>query len=140
MRSLVRIPLYILLSCVVLILAQCSPKGSDELVKEGIEYSKQGQYDKALEAFLQAVERDPKNPEAFYGLGGIYNYKNRHREAAEAFKTTIRLDPTHFNARYSLGFTYEKLDEPELAKKEYARYQSLKQRFETLVEKEQEKH
>ncbi|KMP10978.1 hypothetical protein UR09_00280 [Candidatus Nitromaritima sp. SCGC AAA799-A02] len=139
MRSPAPIPFYAFLACAVLILSQCSSKSSDELVREGIEYTNQGEYDRALEAFLNATGKDPKNPQAFYGLGGIYNYQNRHQEAVEAFKTTIRLDPTHFNARYSLGFTYEQLGRKELAQKEFARYKSLKQRFETLVDKEQEK-
>jgi hypothetical protein len=48
----------------------------------------------------------------------------------------IKLDPTHFNARYSLGFTYEKLGKLELAEIEYARYNSLKKRFKSMLTKE----
>ena len=127
---------YVLIILIVLISAQCSSKNSTELVKEGIELSKKGQYDNALDAFLKATELNPKNSGAFYGLGGIYNYQNKHKKAAQAFKTVIKLDPTHFNARYSLGFTYEKLGKPEQAKKEFHRYRSLKKRFENMIEKE----
>ena len=140
MRSPVQTLLYVFLTCLALILTQCSSKGSDEYVKEGIDYSNQGQYDKAFDAFLTATRVDPKNPAAFYGLGGIYNYRTQHKQAVEAFKATIQLDPTHFNARYSLGFTYEKLGEKELAREEYARYHSLKKRFENLAQKEQDNH
>lgn len=129
-------PPYVLIALTILISAQCSSKNSAELVNEGIELSKKGQYDKALDAFLKATELNPKNPDAFYGLGGIYNYQNKHKEAAQTFKTVIRLDPTHFNARYSLGFTYEKLGKPEQAKKEFQRYRSLKKRFENMIGKE----
>ena len=110
------------------------------MVKEGVELSKKGHYDKALDAFLKATELNPKNPDAFYGLGGIYNYQNKHKEAAQTFETVIKLDPTHFNARYSLGFTYEKLGKPELAQKEFDRYHSLKKRFSAILEKEQLKN
>ena len=123
----------------ILMLVQCSSKNSSELVKEGIELSKKGSYDKAFDAFLKATELNPKNPDAFYGLGGIYNYQNKHEEAAQAFKMVIKLDPTHFNARYSLGFTYEKLGKLELAKIEFERYRSLKKRFETITTKGQQK-
>ncbi len=140
MRSPVHTLLYAFLICLALILTQCSSKGSDEYVKEGIDYSNQGQYDKAFDAFLTATRVGPKNPAAFYGLGGIYNYRNQHKQAVEAFKATTQLDPSHFNARYSLGFTYEKLGEKELAREEYARYHSLKRRFESLVQKELENH
>ena len=124
----------------IMMSAQCSSKNSDELVNEGIELSKKGYYDEALDAFLKATELNPKNPNAFYGLGGIYNYQNKHKEAEKTFKTVIKLDPTHFNARYSLGFTYEKLGKPEQAKKEFERYHNLKKRFQSMVEKEQKKH
>ena len=128
---------YFLIILTVLMTAQCSSKNSTELVNEGIELSKKGHYDKALDIFLKATKLDPKNPDAFYGLGGIYNYQNKHKEAAQTFETVIKLDPTHFNARYSLGFTYEKLGKPELAQKEFDRYHSLKKRFSAILEKEQ---
>jgi len=131
---------YSLLILTILISAQCSSKNSAELVKEGVELSKKGHYNKALDAFLKATELNPKNPDAFYGLGGIYNYQNKHNEAAQTFKIVIKLDPTHFNARYSLGFTYEKLGKLEQAKKEFERYHSLKKRFKTMVKKEEIKH
>ena len=131
---------YFLITLTVLMIAQCSSKNSTELVNEGIELSKKGHYDKALDIFLKATKLDPKNPDAFYGLGGIYNYQNKHKEAVQTFETVIKLDPTHFNARYSLGFTYEKLGKLEQAKKEFDRYHSLKTRFEMMAKKEKIKH
>ena len=140
MNSPSRALCYSLMILTILVSIQCSSKNSAELVKEGIELSKKGHYDKALDAFLKATELNPKNPDAFYGLGGIYNYQNKHKKAAQTFQTVIKLDPTHFNARYSLGFTYEKLGKLELAKKEFERYRNLKKRFEIMIEKEQKKH
>ena len=140
MSTLRNILSYASMVLALFVLVQCSSKNSAELVKEGIELSKKGSYDKASDAFLKATELNPKNPDAFYGLGGIYNYQNKHNEAAQTFKIVIKLDPTHFNARYSLGFTYEKLGKLEQAKKEFERYHSLKKRFETMVKKEKIKH
>ena len=105
------------------------------MAREGTEFSKKGAYGKSFDAFLKATELDPKNVDAFYGLGGIYNYQNDHEKAVQAFKTVIKLDPTHFNARYSLGFTYEQLGKTELAKIEFERYHSLKKRFESMITK-----
>lgn len=139
MRSSKRLLICFLMLLMALLLTQCSSKTSDEWVKEGIKLSEQGDYESAFDAFLKATELDPKNPKAFYGLGGLYNYRNQHESAAQAFQTVIKLDPTHFNARYSLGFTYEKLGQPELAKPEFARYHSLKKRFEAMIAKKQEK-
>ena len=116
--------------------SKCSSKSSDELVQEGTKHSEKGAYDKSFDSFLKATKLDPENVNAFYGLGGIYNYRNEYEKAIQAFKTVIKLDPTYFNARYSLGFTYEKIGKPELAEKEYERYNSLKKRFESMLTKE----
>ena len=136
MHSSNRILSFSIIIFVVLTTGQCSSKNSDELVKEGIKHSEKGDYDKSFDAFLKATKLDPKNVNAFYGLGGIHNYRDEHEKAAQAFKTVIKLDPTHFNSRYSLGFTYEELGKPELAKIEYERYRSLKKRFESMITKE----
>ena len=136
MHSPNRILSFSLIIFVLLITGQCSSKSSDELVQEGTKHSEKGAYDKSFDSFLKATKLDPKNVNAFYGLGGIYNYRNEYEKAVQAFKTVIKLDPTHFNARYSLGFTYEELGKLELAKLEYERYRSLKKRFEFMITKE----
>ena len=136
MCSSSRILSFSIIIFVFLVTGHCSSENSDELVKEGIKHSEKGAYDKSFDSFLKATELDPKNANAFYGLGGIYNYRNEYEKAVQAFKSVIKLDPTHFNARYSLGFTYEKLGKLELAEIEYARYNSLKKRFESMLTKE----
>ena len=136
MHSPNRVLSFSIIIFVLLVTGQCSSKSSDELVQEGTKHSEKGAYDKSFDSFLKATKLDPKNVNAFYGLGGIYNYRNEHERAVQAFKTVIKLDPTHFNARYSLGFTYEKLRKPELSEIEYARYNSLKKRFESMLTKE----
>ena len=136
MHSPNRILSFSLIIFVLLVTGQCSSKSSDELVQEGTKHSEKGAYDKSFDSFLKATKLDPKNVNAFYGLGGIYNYRNEYEKAVQAFKTVIKLDPTHFNARYSLGFTYEALGKLELAKLEYERYRSLKKRFEFMITKE----
>ena len=136
MHSPNRILSFSIIIFVLLVTGQCSSKSSDELVQEGTKHSEKGAYDKSFDSFLKATELDPKNANAFYGLGGIYNYRNEYEKAVQAFKTVIKLDPTHFNARYSLGFTYEALGKLELAKLEYERYRSLKKRFEFMITKE----
>ena len=136
MHSPNRILSFSLIIFVLLVTGQCSSKSSDELVQEGTKHSEKGAYDKSFDSFLKATKLDPKNVNAFYGLGGIYNYRNEYEKAVQAFKSVIKLDPTHFNARYSLGFTYEKLGKLELAEIEYARYNSLKKRFKSILTKE----
>lgn len=118
------------------ILPQCSEKGSDQYVTEGIEYTNLQRYDEAIHSFQKAIETNPKNARAYYGLGGIYNYKKMYPQAEEAFQTVIRLDPVHYDAFYSLGFTYETMGDKENAEKNYRRYRELKEKMDVLLEKE----
>ncbi len=130
----------ILVSLAFLMFSQCAEKTSDEYVKEGIAHTEHEEYEEALESFLNAVRKNPNNPEAFYSLGGIYNYNKTYEEAAEAFRTVIQLDPVHFNAYYSLGYTYEQLNRQDDAEKQFRRYRELKKKFDALLKTEQEKH
>ncbi len=149
-----------------LILTQCGEKTSAQYVQEGIEYSKQGRYHSAGESFLKAVEKDPKNIDGHYGLGGIYNLEKKYGDAEKAFKSAIQLDPTHYNAWYSLGYTYELMGDSgcqalamlkgyekyrkaedsecqalvmflaEAAEKSYEKYRRLKGKMDSIMNKE----
>ena len=120
-----------------LILTQCGEKKTAQTyVQEGIEYSNQGQFDKAGESFLNAVNEDPKNLEGHYGLGGIYNLEKKYSDAEKAFKSAIQLDPTHYNSWYSLGYTYELMGNKEDAEKSYEKYRRLKGQMDSIMNKE----
>ena len=131
-----------LLKCITIILiglnlTQCGEKKTAQnYVQEGIEYSNRGQFDKAGESFLKAVEEDPNNLEGHYGLGGIYNLQKRYSDAEKAFKASIQLDPTHFNSWYSLGYTYELMGNNKDADKCYDKYRRLKGEMDSIMDKE----
>ncbi|MCW5797641.1 MAG: ankyrin repeat domain-containing protein [Nitrospira sp.] len=65
---------------------------------EGIAFQKQGQIDKALFAYAEALNLDPDDHEAYYGRGTALLQKDAPDEALIAFHATIRLDPTYINA------------------------------------------
>jgi tetratricopeptide (TPR) repeat protein len=117
-----------------IMLTQCGEqKSSQYYVQEGINYSNLEQYDKAEKSFSKAIEKDPKNISAHYGLGGIYNLKKKYADAEKAFKSSIQLDPTYYNAWYSLGYTYELMDKKEDAEKSYEQYHRLKSKIDSLM-------
>ncbi|MBT3924138.1 MAG: tetratricopeptide repeat protein [Nitrospina sp.] len=119
-----------------MILTQCTDLSSAEYVQEGIEHSKQGQYNSAKTSFLKAIEKNPKNIDGHYGLGGIYNLEKKYLEAEKAFKSAIQLDPTHVNTWYSLGYTYELMGKEEEAKKSFEKYHRLKKKMDSILNKE----
>lgn len=127
-----------LLLVLTLLLPQCTDKNSGDLVQEGIHYTDQENYSKAMESFLRAIAKDSKNARAHFALGGIYNYQKQHEKAVDAFRTAINLDPAYYDAHYGLGYTYDLLGKTEEAKEEYQRYQDLKTKLDALVKKEEE--
>ncbi len=124
------------IACLLLILPQCSDKNSSDYVKEGLQYIEEQNFQRAETSFKQALSKNPKNPEAFYGLGGIYNAQGRYPEAEESFKKALRNDPTHVDAHYSLGYTYEQMGKTELAEKHFAMYKRLKAKYADIMNKE----
>jgi Flp pilus assembly protein TadD len=121
------------------VLPQCAEKTGADYVRDGIEYTHREDYPKAVESFLKAIDKNPKDPEAYVGLGGIYNQKKMFADALTAFETAIRLDPTHADAYYSLGYTHEMLGNREAAELNYEKSRAFKKRLDDLIEKEREK-
>lgn len=65
---------------------------------EGIAFQKQGQIDKALFAYAEALNLDPDDHEAYYGRGTALLQKDAPDEALIAFHAAMRLNPTYINA------------------------------------------
>lgn len=62
-----------------------------------------GDRQKAFVAFQKAVQLNPKNKEAHYGLGHIYALQGKLVQAEEEFKTAIQIDDSYSEAHTYLG-------------------------------------
>ncbi len=122
----------------LMILPQCTEKSSRDYVQEGLKYTENQEYSKAEEAYLRAIEKNPKNPDGYYGLGGIYNYQKKYDKAVETFRKVIELDPIHYNAYYSLGYSYESMGKKEEAEIQYSASRRLKRKMEEIKKKNRE--
>lgn len=122
----------------LMILPQCTEKSSRDYVQEGLKYTENQEYSKAEEAYLRAIEKNPKNPDGYYGLGGIYNYQKKYDQAVETFRKVIELDPIHYNAYYSLGYSYESMGKKEEAEIQYSASRRLKRKMEEIQKKNRE--
>jgi tetratricopeptide (TPR) repeat protein len=65
-----------------------------------------GLYNKAIEAYKQAIRIKPDLAEAYNNLGAAYGNLGRHTEAVEACKQAIRIKPDDAEAHYNLGKAY----------------------------------
>ena len=96
---------------VTLVISTLGQSRSDEareaeavaLTNLGFNYSKSGQYTKAIELLSRAIQLKPDLAEAHYFLGATYNNMDRHREAIEEFKESIRLKPGWADPYSGLG-------------------------------------
>ena len=62
---------------------------SQEAVSRGVEYAKTGSYDAALEAYLQALELCPQNPDALVAAGAAHANQKDFQQAMHYFDKAL---------------------------------------------------
>ncbi|CAG8518103.1 9391_t:CDS:10 [Paraglomus occultum] len=67
----------------------------------------QQKYNKAYEAYQQAVYRDSQNPTFWCSIGVLYYQISQFRDALDAYSRAIRLNPSISEVWYDLGTLYE---------------------------------
>lgn len=72
-------------------------------VNLGVEYMRQGEYEKALEKFNKAVEADNKYPLSYNMLGVLYQQLNDAGTAEDYFKKSLKLAPEDPSALNNYG-------------------------------------
>ncbi|KAI8880367.1 TPR-like protein [Backusella circina FSU 941] len=70
-------------------------------------YMVEQNYNKAYEAYQQAVYRDTRNPTFWCSIGVLYYQINQYRDALDAYSRAIRLNPYISEVWYDLGTLYE---------------------------------
>ncbi|KAJ1765940.1 glucose repression mediator protein [Coemansia sp. RSA 2526] len=70
-------------------------------------YMVQRQYNKAYEAYQQAVYRDGNNANYWCSIGVLYYQINQYRDALDAYSRAIRIDPYLGEVWFDLGALYE---------------------------------
>ncbi len=81
---------------------------------QGVDYYKNGAYDKSMESFRQAINLDPNYIDAYYNLGSLLEYLKQDEEALSIFKKIIVRNPSDYDSVYKaaeisnrLGYTKE---------------------------------
>jgi len=84
-----------------------------------------GQTDEALAEYNQVVARDPGNLAALSDMADIYEAKGQRVEAELVLMTVARLYPTVPYNYYRLAQFYERIGEPDKAKRAYSEVERL---------------
>lgn len=78
----------------------------DKYYGRGLTFFDESQYEKAIEAFKNAINIDSEFKEAHFYLGVIYIKQKRHAEAIKAFEKAIRIDSEFKEAYYNLSLVH----------------------------------
>ncbi|MBE1554623.1 tetratricopeptide repeat protein [Sporosarcina limicola] len=85
----------------------------------GITALQEGSYEKAVEAFMKAVEQDPKNAIGYINLGNVFASLSDAEKAEPFFQKAITLDKEAGTAYYGLANLYYNKERYEEAAKLY---------------------
>ena len=87
----------------------------------GVAYSEQGEYERALADYQQALNLKPDFTEAAISLGALYNALGEYARAVTTFTAIIQSKPDAADAHYNRGNAYVALGEFQQALTDYNR-------------------
>jgi tetratricopeptide (TPR) repeat protein len=106
------------------------PKLAEELCRQGYSFSINGEDQKAIQFFKEAIEKDPKNTMAWNGLGYCQVGLNNPAAAIKAYQEAVKTNPTDENLYFILGDYYVKLGRNQEAIESYQQVIRMKPDFE----------
>jgi TPR repeat len=84
-------------------------------IRDGAAYLAEGGFEPARKRFLEALEIDPRVPEAMNGVGVTYRMRNDLPAALEWYKKALAVDPDFGDAYYNMACVYALQGEKDLA-------------------------
>ena len=87
----------------------------------GYSYSKLEKYQKAIDAYKEAIEIKLGFHEAYNSMGVAYGKLEKYQKAIDTFKKAIEIKPDFHEAYYNIGYAYRKLKKYQKAIDTYKR-------------------
>lgn len=81
------------------------------LVYRGMSYAYLEAYDRAMQDFSAAIDRNPYMADAYNERGSLFNLLGQPERALLDLDAAVRLDPVHYAAYYNRALAHEKLEQ-----------------------------
>ncbi len=92
---------------------------TDEYIRRVMDWDREGESQRAISNFDEAIRLDPQDARAYYLRGMAYNRLGQPERAIQDFDEAIRLDPQDPSVYLSRGVTWGTLGEFQRAKSDY---------------------
>ncbi|MCA9406325.1 MAG: tetratricopeptide repeat protein [Candidatus Omnitrophica bacterium] len=91
----------------------------EEYVQKGNEYNKNGDYNRAIDAFTMALKFQPRCPESYEGRAGAYDKNGQEKEAIADYTKMLELVPDDYMALLHRAMLYHEVEWYDKAISEY---------------------
>ncbi len=81
-----------------------------DLINLGVSYYNTGDFDKAKEAYGDAIAKDPNSAYAYTNLGNVFRDEENYREAETNYRKAIKVDSAFINAYLNLAVMFYALE------------------------------
>lgn len=99
--------------------AELDPQMAVAHSKMGLIYRRMGEYERAIEAFIEAIRRNPFSFQDTFDLAQLYHFTKRIKDAIQAYLHAVELRPDHFDAQLNLGTCYQQIGDGAQAVERY---------------------
>jgi len=106
------------------------------LLKKAKQSQRDADFQRAEEAFKNALTIDPSFGEVYLQLGMVYNARGKKEAALQEFEKAVRATPELTAAHYQLSLAYRRSGESGKADGEMKKYEELHRAEEAALEKE----
>lgn len=99
--------------------AQQPAQSAQQHTNTGVEYTRNREFDKAIESFNAAISLLRNNAPAYYYRGAAYHHKGEYAKAIDDYNAALRIWPEYVDAYNNRGYTFAALQEWDKALADY---------------------